>query len=162
MVAVTPWPLSLDFQIGLYYDIHSIFRSIFKSFYQVVYPVGVTTNRTCDFWKSHITLLFFIQSHEKLGCKCALILSYSPPNFKKIDLSTGKFCNFSKVCKKKIKNKNKMNFQGAHLHNGWMDSSQIWNGRHPLGNINSKNGLLLFRHGCVKMAFFWFLYNTLS
>jgi len=45
---------------GLYYDNYSIIRSIFKSFHGAIYPVSVTTIPTCNFWKSHITLLFFI------------------------------------------------------------------------------------------------------
>jgi len=69
----------------------------------VVYPVGIPKNRTLDFQKSLITLLFLIQSLQNVDCKCALICSYCPPNLKKIGWSMR---NFSKVYEKKIKKKN--------------------------------------------------------
>jgi len=59
----------------------------------------------------------------------------------------------------------KTNFEGVYLHDGWEDSSQIWNERCPTSREHpqqkwfiSVQALLSYR--CVKMAFSPFLYNT--
>ena len=83
----------------------------FLWFLQVVYPVGIPKNRTFNFWKSLITLLFFIQSLQKLECKCTLICSQSHQIWRKSAEVCISYCNFSKVCEKKNIQKNVKNMR---------------------------------------------------
>jgi len=132
---------------GLCYDSHSIIISIFKSIHVAAYPVGVTTIPTCNFWKSHITLLFFIHLQQILNCKCTLIIILQPPNFKK---SIHNF--FSKLCRKKrILKKNTKNIRWilkAHIS---MMTGQI-HLKFEMGNAKSWGNIYVCFHlGIIKL-----------
>jgi len=136
-------------------------EGFFKSFHQVVCPVFVTTNRTSTFWKSHITLLFFFQSQDY---KCALVLYYVPPNFKKIDKNMHEALQFLKCAKKRKKKRSKIRRTLDEL---WIWTFLWWLGRFVstlkwdmtilavLGCIQA-----LLSCGCMKIEFSWFLCNA--
>ena len=112
------------------YDGYSIYIAIFNSFHEAVYPVGVTTNRscftriighnsctihrictTCD---ARIRLWTFFLCAKFQGDRSTRLLVIAI------------FASVRKDEEKKTKKK-KRNFGSSYLGNGWSDFLQIWN-----------------------------------
>jgi len=138
----TPRPLSWFFsnhkRFVLWY--YFIFRRIFKSFHQAVYPVRVTTNCTCNFWKSHMTLLFFIQSQQKLYCTFTVPLLYAAFQISKKSTKACVSYFFWSVQKEKEKINTKKIRQTLKAHTSVMDLFQLleWKVPHPKGICTAK------------------------
>ena len=114
------------------YDGYSNYIAIFNSFHEAVYPVGVTTNRSCFTRIIVITPEPFIGFVPNLMLEFAFGLPFCVPNFKAIGVRVCLLQQFLQVCektkkKKKKTKKKKRNFSSSYLGNGWSDFLQIWN-----------------------------------
>ena len=114
------------------YDGYSIYIAIFNSFHEAVYPVGVTTNRSC-FTRiiGHNSLII-----HRISTKFdARIRRWTPFLCAKFQVVRSTrllvIAIFSSVRKdeeeEKRTKKKKQNFGSSYLGNGWSDFLQIWN-----------------------------------
>ena len=114
------------------YDGYSIYIAIFNSFHEAVYPVGVTTNRSC------FTRIIGHNSctiHRICTKFDARIRRWTPVLCAKVqgDRSTrllviAIFASVRKDEEEKKKNQEKKrHFGSSYLGNGWSDFLQIWN-----------------------------------
>ena len=114
------------------YDGYSIYIAIFNSFHEAVYPVGVTTNRSCftriighNSWTVHrICTKVDARIRRWTPFLCAKFQGDRSTRLLVIAI-------FASVRKdeeeeKKTKKK-KRNFGSSYLGNGWSDFLQIWN-----------------------------------
>ena len=97
------------------YDGYSIYIAIFNSFYKAVYPVGVTTNRSCFTRITGHNSCTIHQSCTKFDTRICLWAPFLYATFQG-DRST------------RLRNQEKnRSFGSWYLENGWSDFHQIWN-----------------------------------
>ena len=112
------------------YDGYSIYIAIFNSFHEAVYPVGVTTNRSCFTRIIGHNSLTIHRICTKFDARIRLWTPFLCAKFQG-DRSTrllviAIFASVRKDEEEKNEEK-KRNFGSSYLGNGWSDFLQIWN-----------------------------------
>ena len=93
------------------YDGYSIYIAIFNSFHEAVYPVGVTTNRSCLTRIIGHTPKPFIGFAPNMMLEFALGLPVCVPNFKEIGVRVCVLYQFLQVCENTKKKKTQEKFE---------------------------------------------------